>query len=266
MKFENDVCGDSVLVQRGHFLIKTAENAEEIKNAQKLRYQVFMAEQGHMSGGNENGMDEDCYDRQFTHLLVMDKAAGRTVGTYRMQSGLTAVAGRGFYSSSEYDIDGLEAIAADTWEVGRSCVAPEYRSGAVIALLWAGIAEVRRRTGFRYLIGCGSLEPGQSSAGWPLYEYFRESGLLSSDIKGVARPDFRMPADVPESEQYRRMEESELKKLLPPLFKGYLRAGAKIAGEPAFDRNFGSVDFLIILDFEAMSARYARHFVQEAKA
>ena len=46
-----------------------------------------------------------------------------------------------FYSEGEFMITGLSAIRHEICEVGRSCVAPEFRSGAVVALLWSGLAQ-----------------------------------------------------------------------------------------------------------------------------
>lgn len=251
---------DTTLVERGKFLIKIAESPMEIMLAKQLRYDVFRAEQGRLNSGVGAGIDEDSYDRQFTHLLVIDKELQRVVGTYRMQSGETAERHLGFYSSSEYEITGLRRIAPHTWEVGRSCVAPEYRSGAVIALLWGGIAAMHKRANFRYLIGCGSLELTNPDIGWAMYDYFSSSGALIEDPYGIARTAYKLPPAAPGAREWWRKHPDELLKFFPPLFKGYLRLGAKIAGEPALDQDFGSIDFLILFDFDLIAARYARHF------
>jgi putative hemolysin len=47
---------------------------------------------------------------------------------------------------------------------------------------------------------------------------------------------------------------------MPPLIKGYLRLGAKVCGEPAWDPAFHTADFLIWLSLENLQPRYARHF------
>jgi len=36
-------------------------------------------------------------------------------------------------------------------EAGRSCVHPDHRTGAVINLMWAGIAKYLDRFGYRWL-------------------------------------------------------------------------------------------------------------------
>jgi putative hemolysin len=47
----------------------------------------------------------------------------------------------------------------------------------------------------------------------------------------------------------------------PPLLKGYIRLGAKICGEPAYDARFRTADFLTLLDCQAMSSSYAKRFL-----
>lgn len=46
--------------------------------------------------------------------------------------------------------------------------------------------------------------------------------------------------------------------------KGYLRAGAFICGEPAWDPDFRCADFFVLLPLAATDARYARRFVAPA--
>ncbi len=47
----------------------------------------------------------------------------------------------------------------------------------------------------------------------------------------------------------------------PPLIKGYLRAGAWICGEPAWDPDFNTADLPILLPVSRLDARYAKHFM-----
>lgn len=236
-----------MLVERGRFAIKLAETDAELAMAQELRYRVFHDELGKLQ--NCSDRDNDAFDRQFNHLLVIDREAKRLAGTYRMQSSEAARNGLGFYSETEYEIENFDRIAAETYEVGRSCVAPEYRNGAAISLLWAGIQEMKNRCNFRYLIGCASIESESPETGWSLFERFRTDGHLSPLIFGRSRESFKLTPGTPGEPPP-----------LPPLFKGYLRLGAGIASEPALDRDFGCIDFLILFDFEEMTARYSRHF------
>jgi len=50
------------------------------------------------------------------------------------------------------------------------------------------------------------------------------------------------------------------------LIKGYLRAGAWVCGDPAWDPHFNTADIPMLLPMHHMSARYARHFLDTAAA
>jgi len=270
-----------VLAELDSFRIKLAGSPAEVKAAQRLRYRVFKEEQGRLTNCS-GGLDRDRFDRYCRHLLVVDKAHDDVVGTYRVMSGREADAAGSFYSENEFMIAGLSAIKHEVCEVGRSCVAPEFRSGAVVALLWSGLGALRRRPrpsrsllvnyarrcrpdaspAFHYLFGCVSLEDSDPVNAMALYEYFRRRGMLSDKLAAKPRTGFALDP-VSREEAARRAEEmgEGLVRTLPPLFKGYLRLGAKICGVPAHDREFGTIDFLILLDMREIPERYARRFL-----
>ena len=103
---------------------------------------------------------------------MVDKTTNNPVGTYRVHLGLIATKAMGFYASTEYKITGLDKIASNSIEVGRSCVLPKFRTGAVIALLWRGLGILMFRSKFQYLFGCVSMEESNAAISWALYEYF----------------------------------------------------------------------------------------------
>ena len=257
------VTGSPVLLERGNFILKIADDAAEVEQALRLRFRVFNQEQGRLSGISGLGVDEDKFDSQCMHLVVIDREANAVVGTYRVHRGDVALRHGGFYSEQEYEISGLPEIAGRTLELGRSCVAPEYRSGSVVAMLWSGIAELRHRFGgqYQYLLGCVSLETTDRLIGHTLY--IRAKNYLTDQIWAVSRPGFQLDAvpaaDVRDFLENRR---AELLAAMPPLFKGYIRLGARFCSEPAYDREFGSIDYLILADYDKISARYARHFME----
>ncbi len=47
---------------------------------------------------------------------------------------------------------------------------------------------------------------------------------------------------------------------LPLLIRGYLRAGARVCGEPARDPQFGTADFPMLVAVGNVNRRFARHF------
>lgn len=253
-----------VLAEREHFLIKLAENPAEVEAAQRLRYRVFMAEQGHMESVTaDNGLDIDEFDRYCLHLIIVDRGRNEIVGTYRVHPGLVATHGIGFYSEREYRIAGLDKIAPLSIEVGRSCVSPEFRNGAVVALLWAGMAVLQRRSQCRYLLGCVSLETVDPAIGWALYRHLQsQDGTFSTAVAALPQDGYELPeAEASVVEEYLTgAKQSELTRWMPPLLKGYLRLGARLCGVPVLDREFGAIDFLVLFDFNEINRKYARHF------
>ena len=51
---------------------------------------------------------------------------------------------------------------------------------------------------------------------------------------------------------------------IPALLKGYLRVGAWIGGEPAWDEAFGTADLFVMMPLERVEGRYARHYLTAA--
>ena len=255
---KEDLCvtgipGPAVLSEGRRFLVKRAENDRELDGALQLRYRVFKGEQGRLSSCCEN-LDVDCFDSRSAHLLVIGRDSGTVVGTYRLHSGSVAGNG-GFYSEQEYRFSGLPENRSGILELGRSCVAPEFRNGAVVALLWAGLAEVCRRCKVEYMLGCASLEHTDSVLARGIYRKLLDLQMVTRSPYAVARRGYHLTAG-----ETAVLDDSAFARALPPLLKGYLRVGAKICGEPAFDRTFGSIDLPVWFDFVNLPEKYIRHF------
>lgn len=250
-----------LLAEKDQYLIKFANTPEEIEEALRLRYRVFNLEQGKgLEAANADGIDRDEFDDYCLHLVVQEKKIGQPVGTYRIHLGPVASSALGFYSAREYHMEGIDKIAAQTIEVGRSCVSPDYRNGAVVALLWSGISETLLRSKLRYLFGCVSLETVDPAAGWALYEYFKTTGKICESLRSTPLARFKLERPPQERIDAILNDKRAIVNALPPLFKGYLRIGAMVCGEPAFDYEFGTIDFCILLDREKLPPRYSRHF------
>ena len=264
--FPKNIVTPPTLVETQRFLVKLAENHEEVEKAQRLRYEVFNLEQGRgLETAEKYGIDFDEFDEYCLHLLVMDKKSDRAIGTYRAHLGCVANSAKGFYSSREYQIKGLYKIADKCIELGRSCVSPEYRTGAVVGLLWSAISELLTRADLLYMLGCVSLEERDPKIGWALYEYFKKNKMVCRSFSVSPRPGFKL--QKPPLLELRRTlaDKIALKKNIPPIFKGYLRLGGQICGEPALDREFGTIDFFIFVDVTKVPERYVRHFHYKKK-
>jgi putative hemolysin len=225
----------------GRYRVRLAEDARDRLAACRLRFNVFNIEMGEgLSSSYSTGLDRDRFDAVCDHLIVENREDARIVGTYRMQSGLTAAAALGYYSAQEFEFTPFECIRDQVLELGRASIDREHRSSEVLTLLWRGIAQYAKHHGLRYLIGCSSLTSKNPLEGWSLYRQLG-SQLVSFEYITVPTPAFALPCSE---------AEPGLPVKLPRLLRTYLGVGAKICGPPAWDRAFGTIDFLTLLDLE----------------
>lgn len=225
-----------------------ARSALVVEDAQRLRYKVFAEEMGACLGDGA-ALDVDEFDAYCDHIVVQDRDTLRAVATYRVLPPHRARAIGRLYSESEFDLRRLDHLRPTMIEVGRSCVHRDYRSGPAIMLLWAALARYMKTHGYRYLIGCASV---------PL----ADGGLQAAFVRDTAQrhltpPEYRVFPHLPfPHAQIERVAHAEL----PPLIKGYLRLGAQVCGEPAWDPRFNTADFPVLLALDRLDRRYARHF------
>ena len=107
-----------------------------------LRYST--SNSGRPQSSYQTGLDQDHFDLFCDHLIVEDRTRREVVGTYRMQSGKTAVRKFGYYSEQEFDFSPYEPIRSQVLELGRASIDREHRTGEVLTLLWRGIAQYAR--------------------------------------------------------------------------------------------------------------------------
>lgn len=239
-----------------HLTVGLARTAAEIEDAQRLRYKVFAEELGASvdGAGAAQGLDVDVFDSHCDHIVVRDTDSLRVVGTYRVLPPHAARAVGRLYSDSEFDLARLRHLRPAMIEVGRSCVHRDYRQGGAILLLWAGLAQYMRGFGYRHLIGCASA--GLADGGM-------QAARLRDELQAhLTSPEYRVFPRLPFPHQ--RIERAAHCES-PPLIKGYLRLGAKVCGEPAWDPDFNAADFLIWLSLDNLTSRYARHFERLAR-
>jgi putative hemolysin len=231
--------------------LSLAQNDGEIREAQRLRYKIFGEEMGARLSTRVPEHDTDLFDPYCDHLLVRDENTGKVVGTYRILSPEAAKRVGSYYSENEFSLTRLQHLRPRMVEIGRSCIHADYRSGAAIALLWSGLGEYMVTRGHTYLIGCASIsmaDGGHNAAN--LYQQLHESQHAPLEYRVF--PRHPLPFEHLANGQ---------PALVPPLLKGYLRAGGRVCGEPAWDPDFNTADLLLMLPMERLSERYQRHFI-----
>ncbi|MHB0981807.1 MAG: GNAT family N-acetyltransferase [Thiobacillus sp.] len=231
--------------------VSLAVDDSEIRQAQRLRYQVFAEEMGARLSSALPGHDVDLYDPFCDHLLVRELADGEIVGTYRILPPDAARHVGSYYSEQEFDLTRLNFLRPRMAELGRSCVHPAHRSGGVLARLWIGLADYMTRYGYEYVVGCASI--GMADGGHIAASVHRQ--IVERHLAPVewrATPRTRLPVESLDDGRTAA---------LPPLIKGYTRLGAMVCGEPAWDPDFNTADLLMLLPMAQLNRSYARRFI-----
>lgn len=236
----------------GRFSAEFSRSRRDIVRAQRLRYRVFSEEYG-AAINSPFGLDRDRFDKHCLHLIVRDNHSGEMVGYTRVLPHERVARSGGYYSAGEFDLSMLEQLDGRIAEIGRTCIHPDYRNGAVIAVLWSRLAQYMIEADVRYLIGCASVALNEGYDVAAIVQRIRDKHLSESDRRVK-------PAQPLNSLQVGVNEQASVR--MPPLLKAYLRMGAEVCGEPCWDPEFNCLDFFILLSLDRLPQRYVQHFLQ----
>jgi putative hemolysin len=243
-------------MELGRYRITIAQTLAEREAACRLRFKVFNIELNEgLQSSYKTGLDTDQFDLFCDQLIVEDRNTRAIVGTYRMQTGVTAAQNLGYYSEQEFDFSPYEPLRGSTLELGRASIDREHRSSEVLTLLWRGIAQYSRVYDLRYLIGCSSVNSQDPKVGWLMYRQLAEF-LVAEEYRTSPTAAYTLPptTDAP-----------EIMAKVPKLLRTYIGIGAKICGAPALDREFGTIDFLTLLDMREMTPAARVRFLTETQ-
>lgn len=223
-----------------------------IKEAQALRYRVFAQEMGATLKSGSEGLDYDEVDDFCEHLVVYDNLNAKIVGYTRLLNQAQAKRLGRFYSQNEFILDRVLSLPGRFLEVGRTCVDPDYRGGAVLTTLWSALVQYALKGQYNYLLGCASITPGPS--GFAIDAVYRNIGP-----QNIAAPALQVQPLIPVPKALRcQRDESGI----PPLLKAYLRFGALVCGDPYWDEDFNCMDLFILLPLDQIQERYSKHYMR----
>ena len=244
-----------------NFTIKIAESNFEIKKAQSLRYKIFFKEKK-IKRNNLKYLfqrDYDFYDKISDHLIIIDnnrEVKNNVIGTYRLLRGNNAKLYRGFYTEQEFDISNLKKnfSSKDILELGRSCVHPEYRSGIILKLLWQGISKYIKIYKTKILMGCASFNGTNPSKFKDEFSLLYKSYRLPKNYNVKSLQDNVISCG-------KSINQLNILNRLPPLIKGYLRAGGMVSENFYIDKEFETIDYCVIMLTEKIISRYQNKFL-----
>ena len=234
--------------------VSWAQHQDEVREAQRLRYEVFGKEMGARLPETVAGHDIDLFDDYCEHLLVRDGVSGAVIGTYRVLTPAQAKRVGGTYTDTEFDLTRLRFMRERMVELGRSCVHAEHRHGGVILALWGALFEFMARNQLDTMIGCASIPmlhngivSGDAAAS--MWKQLSKTNLASIEFHALPR----LPLPIEDLD-------SDLPVEPPALIRGYLRLGAKILGAPAWDPDFNTADLPMLMQVKDLPNRYRKLF------
>lgn len=241
--------------------VRWARHLDDVRAAQRLRHAVFAGEMGARLNTAVPGHDVDFWDDYCEHLMVVEPRSGAVVGTYRLLTPAQALRAGGLYSEQEFDLAPLAAWRPRMVELGRSCVHRDHRQGGVILALWSALGAFMQRNALDAMVGCASMPmhyPGLAHGEGPARVWQQLRGTHLADAALQVRPHVALP------EALASVSPSDIVVEPPALIQGYLRAGAKLLGAPAWDSEFNTADLPIMVRMDDLPARYQRLFGRSA--
>ena len=231
---------DFPTLQTDKYILRLAANAKELESIFQLRFEVFNLELGlGLPSSNIAQMDKDKFDAVCHHLLLISKNTGETIGTYRMQTYTMAAQYLGFDAADIFNLHGIsDAVLQSSVEVGRACIAKKYRNSHTLLLLWKGLANYLIWTKKQYFFGCASLLTQSHWEAACTFNYLKQNNFIHPDILVYPHPKYLIETLQNYPDKYNIS--------IPNIFQAYLNIGAKVCSLPAIDKQFKTIDFLVI--------------------
>ena len=238
------------------FHVRLATSEAELRAAQRLRYEVFVAELGGTGPmvDHHARLERDRFDAHFEHLILLDTArpeGAQVVGVYRLLDEAGARAAGQFYSEDEYDLSPLRGSGRPLLELGRSCLHRDYRGGTGMHLMWRALADHISERGIKIMFGVASFHGTDVQALAQPLSLLHHRHLAAPHLRVRARPPgaARMDLVAPD-----RIDNKAAMMQVPALIKAYLRLGGCVGQGAYVDRAFNTTDICLVLDADRMNA------------
>ena len=253
----------------GRFTVRLAENEDDVRAAQRLRYRVFVEEMGAAASAEERAdrLERDAFDAHCDHLILIDREKShddpldQVAGVYRLMRGDMAASGPGFYTANEFDLAPIVSYPGQALELGRSCVARDYRGGAAMQLLWMGLAQYVTLHDISIMFGCASFAGVDRQPIAHSLALLHHGHLAPETLRPRSRPEHYQPlALVPEDE----IDRAKAMRDMPALIKGYLRLGGFVGDGAYIDEAFRTIDVCLVMETARIADRYRSFYSRQA--
>jgi putative hemolysin len=237
--------------------VRFTQNEKEVRAAQRLRYETFIAEPEIRSLSNIERIDEDYFDRYCAHLIAIDRVHGDVVGTYRVLYPEARYRAGRYYMEELFHTAALFRVHNSTAEIGRACIHPQARNSVILMRMWGVLAKALISKGVRFVIGSSSIPvAGRPGSVMRLYNEVSHNRKCPLSIRVEPRIPAASIASVASL--------SNPLLPMPSLLRGYLEMGAHILGEPAYDEEFDCIDIPLVFDLDSAKSRLAQRALKVA--
>lgn len=236
----------------GRYDVRLAQSDDEVRSAQKLRYEVLFRE----SGGKitpemlNTEREEDEWDEIAYHVVVVDtKVDNRVVGTVRLVSSAALLEDQEFYTEHAFNLDGLRNSYGKILELSRACVSPEGRGGAILMLIWKFTMQFIEHNGYEVLFGCASFKGTDYHKHTEILSYLYDKHLASPALMPVPKPEV---CSVNIADFRQQPGKGKERGKVPTMLRGYLKIGARISEHAIIDPVFNTTFVAIYVDANEM--------------
>ncbi len=238
----------------GHYTVRFAKTADEVRAAQALRYRVFYQEKhGNPTAEmQEHQRDMDQWDDGGFHIVVLDTRVQEqpaVVGTLRLFFSGCLAPQQQFYTEETFDVTRLKKHFGNALELSRFCVDPDGRGGVILMLIWKYAMSFIQDNSIPVMLGCASFAEANVQKHLPILNYLYEHHLAPQSL----RPEPKVKEHIDLNALYEPNPSwDEAQKSIPTLLRGYLKLGAKISDAAIVDTAFNTVYVAIYVETSHM--------------
>lgn len=246
--FESEMSSELILAERAGIQVVLADE-KQTRSFFRLRQKVFGRE--YKNKIFNFGIDRDVFDNHAKQIVLVDKRSSEVIGGYRI---IVSSKPSDYYSAQEFDIENFWELPGDKLELSRACIAPKFRNGTTLSLLWRGVLAYAYKHKVSFICGIPSIKTVDKEEAKKVYDMLEEQGYTGPRMATPKKEYSEFALTVPSA------SEKDVSSLIPPLMKTYLKAGSKICSVGAVDHEFGCVDFFTVLKLSDLAARYRNKF------
>ncbi|MCI4664078.1 MAG: GNAT family N-acetyltransferase [Neomegalonema sp.] len=247
---------------RGRYNVRLAETPEDVRAAQRLRHEIFIAQRatGRDDADPEAGLDADAFDTACDHVLIEERKTGKLVCCYRLLPLPSGAEIGKSYSAQFYELSNLSEIEGPIVEMGRFCIHPDHRNADVLRVAWVAMTKYVSERNFELLFGCSSFEGNDAQIYADAFALLREKHLAPK--RWLPRPKAPNIFKFAKLLRLRKSNPANAMRTMPPLLRGYLSLGGWVSDHAVIDRDLNTLHVFTGVEVKRVPSRIANRLRQ----